>query len=144
MTRKSEIAGEVREDPAPVVLLDTVGELLAAYSSADIAFVGGSLVPKGGHNILEPALFGVPTITGTHMHNFREITEIFTRGEAVITVQDGEDLSRLLLEWATDPSPFAEVGRRARGLLESFRGATARNAALVARELSRRAGGAPC
>jgi 3-deoxy-D-manno-octulosonic-acid transferase len=127
VTRKSEIAGEVREDPAPVVLLDTVGELLAAYSSADIAFVGGSLVPKGGHNILEPALFGVPTITGTHMHNFREITEIFTRGEAVIT-----------------PSPFAEVGRRARGLLESFRGATARNAALVARELSRRAGGAPC
>ncbi len=144
VTRKSEIAWEERKDSAPVVLLDTVGELLAAYSAADIAFVGGSLVPKGGHNILEPALFGVPTITGTHMDNFREITEIFTRGEAVITVQDGAGLSRLLSKWAVDPSPYAEAGRRARGLLESFRGATERNADLVARELSRRAGGAPC
>jgi 3-deoxy-D-manno-octulosonic-acid transferase len=144
VTRKTEIAGGESESSAPVVLLDTVGELLAAYSSADIAFVGGSLVPRGGHNILEPALFGVPTITGTHTGNFREINEIFTRGEAVITVQDGAELSRLLSEWATDQSPFAEVGRRARGLLESFRGATARNAALVVRELSRRAGESQC
>jgi 3-deoxy-D-manno-octulosonic-acid transferase len=144
VTRKTEIAGEGREDSAPVILLDTVGELLAAYASADIAFVGGSLVPKGGHNILEPALFGVPTITGTYMDNFREIKEIFTRGEAVVTVQDGAELSRHLSEWATDPSRYAEIGRRARGLLEGFRGATERNAALVARELSRRAEGSPC
>lgn len=144
VTRKTEITGEGREDSAPVILLDTVGELLAAYASADIAFVGGSLVPKGGHNILEPALFGVPTMTGTHMNNFREITEIFTRGEAVITVRDSDELSRRLSEWAANPSPFAEMGRRARKLLEGFRGAAERNAALVARELSRTTGGAPC
>lgn len=143
VVRKTRISGEGAKSSCPVVLLDTVGELLAAYAAADIAFVGGSLAPKGGHNILEPALFGVPTITGTHMDNFREIAETFTRGGAVITVRDGADLSRKLSEWAADPSPFAETGRRARHLLEKLRGATEKNAALVARELSRRVGEAP-
>ena len=128
--------------PSPVILLDTVGELLAAYAAADIAFVGGSLVPKGGHNILEPALYGVPTIIGPHMENFREIAGIFTRGGAVRQVRSGPELAAELSRWATDPRPYAEMGRRASELLAAFRGATERNAAIVERELSRRRGGA--
>ena len=143
VARKTGISGGGKNVSAPVVLLDTVGELPAAYAAADIAFVGGSIVPKGGHNILEPALFGVPTVTGTHTGNFREITEIFTRGEAVALVRDAAELSRILSEWATDSAPFAEMGKRARSLLEGLRGATGKNAALVARELSRRGGRTP-
>ncbi len=120
-----------------VILLDTVGELLAAYAAADIAFVGGSLVPKGGHNILEPALYGVPTIVGPHMENFREIAGIFTTGRAVRRVQDGAELAAELSRWASDPRPYAETGRRASELLAAFRGATGRNAAIVERELAR-------
>jgi 3-deoxy-D-manno-octulosonic-acid transferase len=122
----------------PVVLLDTVGELLSAYAAADIAFVGGSLVPKGGHNILEPALFGVPTLVGPHMENFREISEIFRDAQAIVQVKDGAGLALLAERWAGDPSVVAGTGRRARELLAAFRGATARNAGIVERELSRR------
>lgn len=126
----------------PVLLLDSVGELTAAYSAADIAFVGGSLVPKGGHNILEPALFGIPTIVGPHMENFREISEIFTRGNAVISVESGEKLAAALAEWAVDPAPFRATGDRAKRLLEDFRGATERNVEIVVSALSRPVGGA--
>lgn len=144
VARKSRIAsGEGKEHSSPVIVLDTVGELLAAYAAADIAFVGGSLAQKGGHNILEPALFGVPAVTGPHMGNFREITDLFTRGGALMTVRDETDLCRRLAEWAADPAPFAEMGGRAKRLLETLRGATGRNAALVAGGLSRRAGIAP-
>lgn len=122
----------------PVVLLDTVGELLAAYAAADIAFVGGSLVPKGGHNILEPALYGVPTLVGPHMENFREIFEIFADAGAVVPVRDATDLADRLAGWAADPSGAAETGRRAKELLAAFRGATERNAGIVERELARR------
>ncbi len=126
--------------PSPVIILDSVGELLAAYAAADIAFVGGSLVPKGGHNILEPALYGVPTIVGPHMENFREIAGIFTSGGAVRRVQDGPELAGELSRWASDPRPYAETGRKGSELLAAFRGATGRNAAIVERELSRRRG----
>ncbi len=141
--KRTRVSGEREESASPVVLLDTVGDLLSAYAAADIAFVGGSLVPKGGHNILEPALFGVPAITGAHTENFREITGIFLRGEAVITVKDGVSLSRKLSEWAADPSPFTEMGMRAKALLERLRGAADRNADLVAREFARREGETP-
>jgi 3-deoxy-D-manno-octulosonic-acid transferase len=120
-----------------VVLLDTVGELLSAYAAADIAFVGGSLVPKGGHNILEPALFGVPTLVGPHMENFREISEIFLDAQAIVQVKDAAGLASLAASWAKDPSVVAGTGRRARELLAAFRGATGRNAGIVERELSR-------
>lgn len=127
---------------SPVILLDTVGELTAAYSAADIAFVGGSLAPKGGHNILEPALFGVPTIVGPHMENFREISEIFTSGKAMISVEDGERLAEVLAEWAADPAPFRSIGERGKRLLDDFRGATERNVEIVVSALPASHGGA--
>ncbi len=138
VVRRSSVGESEDGDSAAVILLDTMGELLAAYSAADIAFVGGSLVPKGGHNILEPALFGVATVAGPHMENFREIALIFSRGDALVLVKDEAELGRRFSEWAADPAPFSEMGRRARGLLEQHRGATERNAAIVVRELDRK------
>jgi 3-deoxy-D-manno-octulosonic-acid transferase len=140
VARRSAMSPGMELPESPVILLDTVGELTEAYSAADIAFVGGSLVPKGGHNILEPALFGIPTIVGPHMGNFREISEIFTRGHAVISVGNGENLAAVLEEWAADPAPFRETGVRAKRLLDEFRGATKRNVDIVLSALTRAAG----
>lgn len=134
-TRISEMAGA---ELPPVILLDTVGELLSAYAEADIAFVGGSLVPKGGHNILEPALYGVPTVVGPHMDNFREIAEVFREAGAVCQVGSAAELASLLARWAADPSAESATGKRAKELLAVFRGATERNAAVIERELEHR------
>lgn len=123
---------------APVVVLDTVGELSDAFAAADIAFVGGSLVAKGGHNVLEPARFGAPVVVGPHMENFRDIAERFRAGDAIVTVRDAAALREMLAGWAVDPGRFAVIGERGRRLLEGLRGATARNAALIRREMSLR------
>ena len=112
-------------------IADTVGELAAAYSAADIAFVGGSLVPKGGHNILEPALYGVPVIAGPHMQNFGEIAALFSDAGAMTTVADPAGLAETLARWAADPSGYAATGRKGRELLDAFGGAAERNADIV-------------
>ena len=79
------------EPPAGgVLLIDTIGELAALYALADVAFVGGSLVPRGGHNILEPALHGVPILVGEHTENFRDIVGLFQRRNAVRVVTQAE------------------------------------------------------
>lgn len=114
-----------------VLLLDTVGELSGAYAAADLAFVGGSLVPKGGHNVLEPAWHGVPTIVGPHMENFREIADAFLAGDALIRVAGEEELAERMARFAADPSVFRETGRRAKELLETFRGASEASTAAV-------------
>src|SRR5205085_11358635 len=84
--RRSELTAPV-PIAAGVVLLDTIGELGAIYGIADIAFVGGSLVPAGGHNIVEPARAGVPVIVGEHTANFRDITSLFREAHAVRVVR---------------------------------------------------------
>ena len=70
-------------------LVDSIGELAALYSLATVAFVGGSLVPRGGHNILEPALYGVPIVTGNHYENFRDVVNFFASRNAVRIVGTG-------------------------------------------------------
>lgn len=137
VARKTRLSGDPGAPVPSVILLDTVGELLSAYAAADLAFVGGSLAAKGGHNILEPALYGVPTLIGPHMENFREIAEIFSDAGAVGRVRDAAELSDRISRWAADPSREEEMGVRARELLAAFRGATERNAGLVERELRR-------
>ncbi len=138
--RKTQLGEGDGNGLPPVLLLDTVGELLSAYAAADLAFVGGSLAPVGGHNILEPALFGVPTLVGPHMHNFREISEIFREAGAVGKLRDGEELARRVAAWASDPAAESGMGEKARELLSAFRGATERNVEVLERELSRRRG----
>lgn len=138
VARRTRIGAPGEESCAPVVLLDTMGELTAAYGAADIAFVGGSLVPKGGHNILEPARFGVPVVVGPHMENFREIADIFAGGDALVRVESGAALAETLARWAVAPAPFAAAGRRGRELVDAFRGAAERNAELVLGRLAAR------
>lgn len=131
LARRTSIPAEARRLPEPVLLLDTVGELSGAYAAADLAFVGGSLVPKGGHNIIEPAWHGVPTIVGPHMENFREISDAFLAGQALIRVAGEEELADRLTRFASDPTVFRETGRRAKDLLEMFRGTSEASADVV-------------
>jgi 3-deoxy-D-manno-octulosonic-acid transferase len=124
------------------VLLDSVGELAGAYAAADLAFVGGSLVAKGGHNVLEPAGHGVPTLVGPHMENFREIASTFLSAGALIQVSGGEELAERFARFAADPGAFRETGRRAKELFESFHGASGRNAGVVLAAMGRTGGAA--
>lgn len=110
-----------------VLLLDSIGELAAIYSLADIAFVGGSLVPRGGHNIIEPALYGAAIVVGNHTENFRDIVGLFQSREAVRVVGPAE-LPLALMELISNPAARAELGRRAAETLRSQAGATQRTA----------------
>ena len=113
-----------------VLLLDTIGELAAVYALAKIAFVGGSLAPRGGHNILEPAWFGAAILVGPHTENFREIVALFRTADAVRVVE-GDGLSAALLRLVSDPQECAALGARARQVISAHSGATARTMAAL-------------
>jgi 3-deoxy-D-manno-octulosonic-acid transferase len=109
-----------------VLLVDTIGELASLYALADIAFVGGSLVPRGGHNILEPALHGVAIVVGNHTENFRDIVGLFQSRNAVRVVGPAE-LPLTLMDLLANPEERAALGRRAAETLRSQTGATLRS-----------------
>ena len=112
--------------PGQVVLLDTIGELASVYSLAAVAFIGGSLVPSGGHNPLEPAQFGVPIVMGPHYANFRAITEDL-RTHNAIRIAPREKLAEVLIELLTDRKDAEVMGAKARHVFEHQAGATARS-----------------
>ena len=120
---------EVRAD---VVVLDTIGELAQVYQAATVVFVGGSLVPTGGHNILEPAVYGKPIVFGPHMQNFAEIAEAFLAGHAAVQVASGRELEDALIELLSESEARARLGDRARALVEANRGARERSLAAIA------------
>jgi 3-deoxy-D-manno-octulosonic-acid transferase len=111
------------EPRADVVVLDTIGELATVYQIASVAFVGGSLVATGGHNILEPAVFGKPIVFGPHMDNFAEIASAFVINGAAIQVRGDRELEDTLRSLMTDPVRRARLGAAARALVEANRGA---------------------
>ena len=126
LVRRSEWIDEPLP-PGTVFLLDSIGELASLYALADVAFVGGSLVPRGGHNILEPAQHGVPIVIGPHYENFRDIIAIFARAKAVcIASADslGAEFVRILQEHAERPGPG--LGQRAAEVVQAQAGATDR------------------
>jgi len=106
-----------------VVVLDTLGELSQVYGLASVVFVGGSLVPAGGHNILEAAVAGKPVIIGPHMENFQEIADEFGAENAVIQLRGEKDLGREVLGLLQDETRRRELGERAKGLIDRNRGA---------------------
>jgi 3-deoxy-D-manno-octulosonic-acid transferase len=108
-----------------VLLLDTIGELSALYALAEVAFVGGSLVPRGGHNIIEPAQHGVATVVGSHTENFRDIVSLFQSREAV-RVAGPSDLPLVMMELLNNDGERKALGRRAAETMRSQLGATAR------------------
>jgi 3-deoxy-D-manno-octulosonic-acid transferase len=115
-----------------VFLVDSIGELATLYSLATVAFVGGSLVPRGGHNILEPALYGVPIVTGNHYENFRDVVNFFASRNAVRIVGLAE-LPLVFMELIASDAERTALGRNALAALESQRGATARTVGALMR-----------
>jgi 3-deoxy-D-manno-octulosonic-acid transferase len=111
---------------ADVLLLDTIGELASLFELADLVFMGGSLVPTGGHNVLEPAYWGKAILFGPHMHNFRDITQLLLERQAALQISDKSELARTMLELLADEARRQELGAAARRLLEEQRGATER------------------
>ena len=120
---------------ASVVLLDTLGELLEFYAAGDAAFVGGSLVPIGGHNLLEPAALGRPVATGPSDFNAAEIARLLLEGGGARRVHDAQDLGACMLEWLGDPRERARVGGLGRAAVEANRGALERLLGLMGPQL---------
>ena len=108
-----------------VFLVDTIGELAALYAVGDVAFVGGSLVPRGGHNIIEPAQHGVPIMVGNHTENFRDIVDLFQSEDAVRVVGPAE-FPLVLMDLLSNEAERVALGRRGAETLRSQMGATAR------------------
>jgi 3-deoxy-D-manno-octulosonic-acid transferase len=119
-----------------IFLLDSVGELAAVYALADIAFVGGSLVPTGGHNILEPAQYGAAIVVGTQTFNFREIVNLFQQGDA-IRIVTAETLGPQLLALLKQPDERERLGGHAKDLFARHAGATRRTLDALGPLLSR-------
>lgn len=120
------------EPRADVVVLDTIGELAQLYQLATAVFVGGSLINHGGHNILEPAVFGKPILFGPHMQNFTEIADAFLANAAAVQIHSGRELEEVLLPLLTDPVHRARLGAAARALVEANRGAKDKTMAVIA------------
>jgi 3-deoxy-D-manno-octulosonic-acid transferase len=117
-----------------VLLLDSMGELGGLFFLADVVFMGGSLASRGGHNLLEPALFAKPAIAGPHMENFQAIADDFRAADASVAIASAAGLAGAVERLLNDPELAREMGRRAQASAESKRGATAR-AVAASREL---------
>ena len=113
-----------------VFLLDSIGELASFYQFADLAFVGGSLVPKGGHNVLEAAQSGAAILVGLHTENFRDIVSVFRRADALRVVTP-ESLTPTVLELLQNDAERASLGPRAREVMTQQQGATERTIAAL-------------
>ncbi len=122
--RRSQLSPGSWDDDA-VVVLDTLGELPQVYTLATVVFVGGSLVPTGGHNVLEPAAAGKAVVVGPHMHNFSEIARQFRREEAIVEVPSADELAATVAALLRDVERRDAIGARARQLVERNRGAVA-------------------
>jgi 3-deoxy-D-manno-octulosonic-acid transferase len=142
MTRRSVIPSRaaVEESPAgggsldklgmtpDILLLDTIGELARIYRHATVAFIGGSLVPTGGHNPIEPAAVGVPTCFGPHMTNFREIASVFVKNGAAAEVTSAREVAAFAGRMIDDAEARRAMGERGRRTVEANRGAAERTA----------------
>ena len=116
-------------------VVDTLGELLNFYAAADVAFVGGSLVPIGGHNVLEPAALGVPVVVGPYMFNFAEISANLTTVGASLQVLDGDELGAAITRLFADSALRKRVGQAAQQAFEREQGSVLRTLAIMEKAL---------
>lgn len=128
--RRSRLPGEAPPAGGAIVL-DTMGELARLYAAASVVFVGGSLIPHGGQNILEPAAYARPVLHGPHMGNFAEMRDLFRTAGAAVEVADGPSLAQALGKLLDDPAAAERMGRAGRDIVAAQRGATQRTADLV-------------
>ena len=124
-------AGEGRGAQVDVLILDTIGELARFYSLGDFAFVGGSLVPLGGHNPLEAVQRGLPVVFGPHMENFRDIAAILTASGGGLQISDDNKLFEQHRAWLTGPVATKEQVQKAERALQIHRGAVGRNLEVI-------------
>ncbi len=127
------------ESDVQVFIVDALGVLPTFYCLADVAFVGGSLVPVGGHNMLEPASLGIPVITGHHVHNFAEITLMLVGSGAAWQVENSQQITSRVLELFRDPAARQAAGAKARDLIKRNRGTCERVMQLLQPLLARHA-----
>ena len=136
-TRRTN-APEASDTEATVILLDTIGELPATYSLATVVFVGGSIVDRGGHNVLEPAAAGAAVVTGAHTHNFHAIVDLMEEAGAIVQLPPAqganasEEFTRVVEKLLADAGERAELGRRAKQLVANNQGAAERTMKLIA------------
>ena len=130
---------EPSDSDAAVILLDTIGELPATYSQAAVVFVGGSIVDRGGHNVLEPAAAGTAVVTGAYTHNFHAIVNLMAEAGALVQLPPAQGTSMAILQIAkalsellASPEARAELGRRAKKLVSENQGAADRTVKLIA------------
>jgi 3-deoxy-D-manno-octulosonic-acid transferase len=135
--RRSE--SDAAASDCQVLLLDSLGELLDFYAAADVAFVGGSLVPVGGHNLLEPAALGVPILTGPHNFNSAEVARLLLARGAAQVVEDAAQLAARVTQLLRDADERARIGAAGRACVESNRGALAKLIELIEPLLPERA-----
>lgn len=131
-------APEATDAEAKVILLDTIGELPATYTLATVVFVGGSIVDRGGHNVLEPAAAGVPVVTGAHTHNFHAIVDLLNEADALVQLPAlegnaaSDELAKVLNGLLADPQRRNELATRAKQLIATNQGAADRTINLIA------------
>jgi len=139
VVRRSRVdAANPLDENTDVLVLDSIGELAGLYSFADAVFVGGSLVPAGGHNILEPAWFSKPPVFGRSMENFRDMAAQFLAAKAGVEVASGQQLGKVWVQLVEDNVLRERMGKSARELSERNRGATARSLERIAAVLGER------
>jgi 3-deoxy-D-manno-octulosonic-acid transferase len=129
-------SGAIPAASQSVFLVDTLGELQMFYSAADVAFVGGSLVPVGGHNLLEPAVLGVPMLSGPHTHNAQDVAELLQECGALRIVRGKDDLAQRVGDYFDDPDRARADGVSGRQTVAQSRGAVDRLVAMVTPLLS--------
>lgn len=140
--RRSALAGQTALfQSGEVLLVDTVGELMDIYSVSDLVFVGGSLVPVGGHNLLEPASLAVPVIFGPHMNNFREITSLILRHKGGVQVQDDAMLALVLRQLLDSDEKRLSLGENGARILTENRGSTEHHLAVISTLMSSKQSG---
>jgi len=114
-----------------VLLVDTLGELQMFYAAADVAFVAGSLVPIGGHSLLEPAVLGLPLLSGPYTQNAQDAADLLAQAGALCIVQDADQLAARLLEWFSDPVQARAAGARGQEAVAASRGAVDRLVSMI-------------
>jgi len=137
LVRRSE--KESCDESTAVFVGDSMGELSLFYAAADVAFVGGSLVATGGHNVLEPAALGKPVIFGPHMFNFSEAGRLLLENNAARQVEGSEQLAEAVIDYFQDASLRCSSGDRARQVVEENRGALGRTLVLIEKHIGLRA-----
>jgi len=130
--RRSSLNGKeiTGRSDADIILLDTIGELSRVFSRASVAFIGGSLIPRGGHNVMEPAYWSKPIIFGPHMNNF-PIAGEFLKRSAAVEVRDSKDIAETVLTLLRDNKKAAELGRNARSIVDKNTGAVKKAIELI-------------